>query len=108
MYPLVQLMLYTVLLMTAGGPSVGQPCTGWGEAVSMVTCLAGVVVLALTVSVVETKLSLSEKASMALRCKGRLAGWLASCLAACHTSYLACLRACICAARVEKPVAGAD
>ena len=47
MYPLVQLMLYTVLLMTAGGPSVGQPCTGWGEAVSMVTCLAGVVVLAL-------------------------------------------------------------
>lgn len=62
-----KLLWYTVLLMTAGGPSVGTPCTGWGELVSILTCLAGVVVLALTVSVVETKLALSEKASMALR-----------------------------------------
>ena len=61
------ILYYTILLMTAGGPSVGSPCSGWGQAVGMVTCLTGVVLLALTVSVVETKLSLSEKATTALR-----------------------------------------
>jgi hypothetical protein len=60
-------LYYTILLMTAGGPSVGSPCSGWGQAIGIVTCLCGVVVLALTVTVVETKLSLSTKATTALK-----------------------------------------
>ena len=60
-------LYYTILLMTAGGPSVGAPCSGWGQAIGIVTCLSGVVVLALTVTVVETKLSLSAKATTALK-----------------------------------------
>ena len=56
-----------VLLMTAGGPSVGTPCSGWGQAIGIVTCLSGVIVLALTVTVVETKLALSGKANVALQ-----------------------------------------
>ena len=61
------LLYYTILLMTAGGPSVGAPCSGWGQAVGIVTCLSGVIILALTVTVVETKLSLSDKATTALK-----------------------------------------
>lgn len=61
-----RVLYYTVLLMTAGGPSVGEPCSGWGQAIAVVTCLTGVVILALTVTVVETKLMLSKKAHAAL------------------------------------------
>ena len=60
-------LYYTILLMTAGGPSVGTPCSGWGQAIGIVTCLSGVIVLALTVTVVETKLALSGKANVALQ-----------------------------------------
>lgn len=60
-------LYYTILLMTAGGPSVGSPCSGWGQAVGIATCLMGVIILALTVTVVETKLSLSDKATVALK-----------------------------------------
>lgn len=60
-------LYYTILLMTAGGPSVGTPCSGWGQAIGIVTCLSGVVILALTVTVVETKLALSAKATTALK-----------------------------------------